>query len=63
MKLWHDFGVRALLATLTAGGAITGSLWLIIWGEQPELGMGFLASAAMAGLGFYFGQRSNHTTP
>lgn len=57
MKLIQDFGVRALLATIVIGGATAGGLYLILTGA-PELGMGFLSSAAMAALGFYFGQRT-----
>ena len=57
MKLRRDFGVRALLATIAVSAAVAGSLWLIVQGSA-ELGMGFLSSAAMAALGFYFGQRS-----
>ena len=56
-KLFRDFGVRALLATMVVGAAILGSLFLVVRGNA-ELGMGFLSSAPMGALGFYFGQRN-----
>ena len=56
-KLRADFGVRALLATIIISGAVAGGLYLVLTGN-PELGMGFLSSAAMGTLGFYFGQRN-----
>jgi hypothetical protein len=55
-KLRKDYGVRALLATIVIGGAVIGGLYLVFTGS-PELGMGFLSSAAMGALGFYFGSR------
>ena len=60
MKLRKDFGVRALLATIAVGGAVAGSLFLVVSGN-PELGMGFLSSAAMGAIGFYFGQKNTTT--
>jgi len=57
MRLKTDLGVRALLALITVGGAVAGSLYLLVIGKV-ELGMGFLSSAAMGALGFYFGSRS-----
>ena len=60
MKLANDFGVRALLATIAVGGAVLGGLYLVVTGK-PELGMGFLSSAAMGAIGFYFGQNSTKT--
>ncbi len=57
MKLFKDFGVRALLATLTVGGAVLANGYLIHVGKV-ELGMGFLSNAASMALGFYFGQRN-----
>lgn len=57
MKLKTDLGVRALLALITVGGAVGGSLYLLVIGKV-ELGIGFLSSAAMGALGFYFGSRS-----
>ncbi len=57
MKLKSDFGVRALIATIIIAGATFAGVWLVITGSA-ELGMGFLGNAALAALGFYFGQRS-----
>ena len=57
MKLLKDFGVRALIATIIVSAASAAGLILVIQGK-PELGMGFLSSAAMATIGFYFGQRT-----
>lgn len=62
MKLKKDFGVRALLASIVVSGAVLGGLYLIIQGNA-ELGMGFLGSAAMAAIGFYFGQRDHQPPP
>lgn len=61
MRLKTDLGVRALLALITVGGAVAGSLYLLFIGKV-ELGMGFLSSAAMGALGFYFGSRSGAPT-
>jgi len=60
MKLRKDFGVRALLATIAVGGAVAGGIFLVVSGS-PELGMGFLSSAAMVAIGFYFGQKNTTT--
>ncbi len=61
MRLKTDLGIRALLALITVSGAVAGSLYLLITG-RIELGMGFLSSAAMGALGFYFGSRSGATS-
>ncbi len=58
MKLFKDFGVRALLATLVVGVACIASIILIALGEYA-LGFGFLSNGASMALGFYFGTRSN----
>ena len=60
MKLFKDFGVRALLAFIAIGGAVGGGLFLVVTGKA-ELGMGFLGSAAMGAIGFYFGQSKTNT--
>jgi hypothetical protein len=39
MKLWRDFGVSALLATITTGGTVFIILWLAMHGQTEEAGV------------------------
>lgn len=58
MKLFKDFGVRALLATIVVSSAVVAGLYLVISVTDIALGIGFLSNAASMALGFYFGQRN-----
>lgn len=66
MKLWNDFGVRALIATIVACGyyAILFYLAFICYdtGQMTaELAMGFVGQAAAPlalAIGFYFGSKN-----
>ena len=56
-KLQKDFGVTALLALIAVLGAVLAADFLVFSGSDKAGGMAFLSSIALAGLGFYVGNK------
>ena len=58
MKLWNDFGVRALLGVIIVAPAIGALVYMVVTTNSKDAMVALVAiSSAVAG--YYFGQRSN----
>jgi len=67
MKLWNDFGVRALLATIGGVGFYTIVIYVLMRVQLNVAQIIAIVSMAQApwmmALGFYFGTRSSQQNP